>query len=133
MYQSRLVKGTEFNTLLLLRSMLGLEESLLERLLARPLYQPDRDRFLSHGGFDPFLVTKLIRNYRYRYRMSSVTVLCGCLLSVAAKKGHSLVFCLKLDLFDKIIHLAGCCECGILLALNCDSVMYLNIKLGTGW
>jgi hypothetical protein len=100
MYQSRLVKGTEVYTLLLLRSMLGLEESLLERLLARPLYQPDRDRFLSHGGFDPFLVTKLIRNYRYR--MSSVTVLCGRLLSVAAKKGHSLVFCLKLDWFAEV-------------------------------
>ncbi len=47
------------------RSMFGLEESLLERLTRRPLYLPDRQRFLSHGGFDPFLVTKLVRNYRY--------------------------------------------------------------------
>ncbi len=47
-------------------SMFGLEESLLERLTRRPLYLPDRQRFLSHGGFDPFLVTKLVRNYRYR-------------------------------------------------------------------
>jgi hypothetical protein len=45
--------------------MFGLEESLLERLTRRPLYLPDRQRFLSHGGFDPFLVTKLVRNYRY--------------------------------------------------------------------
>jgi hypothetical protein len=50
--------------------MFGLEESLLERLTRRPLYLPDRQRFLSHGGFDPFLVTKLVRNYRYRYRRS---------------------------------------------------------------
>ena len=44
--------------------MFGLEESLLERLVSLPLYLPDRNRFLSHGGFDPLLLTKLVRNYR---------------------------------------------------------------------
>ncbi|XP_064632903.1 uncharacterized protein LOC135491148 [Lineus longissimus] len=42
----------------------GLQESLLERLIYRPLYQRDEQRFSGHGCYDPFLVTKLINNYR---------------------------------------------------------------------
>ena len=29
-----------------------------------PAYLPDRERFRDHGGYDPLLVTKLVRNYR---------------------------------------------------------------------
>ncbi len=42
----------------------GLEESFLERLSRRQLYRRDEDVFRSHGGYDPLLVTRLVRNYR---------------------------------------------------------------------
>lgn len=42
----------------------GLEVSLLERLCARPLYERDVEKFKDHGGYDPLLVTKLVKNYR---------------------------------------------------------------------
>ncbi|XP_041460739.1 RNA helicase Mov10l1-like [Lytechinus variegatus] len=43
---------------------LGLEQSLLERLMKRDLYQRDAKTFRDHGGYNPLLVTKLVNNYR---------------------------------------------------------------------
>nr|XP_054752210.1 RNA helicase Mov10l1-like [Lytechinus pictus]XP_054752211.1 RNA helicase Mov10l1-like [Lytechinus pictus] len=43
---------------------LGLEQSLLERLMKRDLYQRDAKTFRDHGGYNPLLVTKLVDNYR---------------------------------------------------------------------
>lgn len=42
----------------------GLNISLLERLMNRPLYCRDEDKFVDHGCYDPLLVTKLVNNYR---------------------------------------------------------------------
>lgn len=42
----------------------GLDVSLLERLMSRPLYCRNEDKFSDHGCYDPLLVTKLINNYR---------------------------------------------------------------------
>ncbi len=43
----------------------GLEESLLERLCSKcALYRRDPVAFKDHGGFDPLLVTRLVKNYR---------------------------------------------------------------------
>ncbi|XP_031573706.1 RNA helicase Mov10l1-like [Actinia tenebrosa] len=42
----------------------GLNISLLERLMSRPLYTRDEARFIDHGCYDPLLVTKLVNNYR---------------------------------------------------------------------
>jgi putative helicase MOV10L1 len=36
----------------------GLQESLLERLINRTLYQRDEEKFSGHGCYDPFLVSK---------------------------------------------------------------------------
>ncbi len=44
--------------------MCGAEESLLERLSRRAPYERDSAAFADHGGYDPMLVTKLVRNYR---------------------------------------------------------------------
>ena len=43
----------------------GLELSFLERLSMNVLYERDAVKFLDHGCYDPVLVTKLVRNYRY--------------------------------------------------------------------
>ncbi|XP_033105500.1 RNA helicase Mov10l1-like isoform X2 [Anneissia japonica] len=43
---------------------LGLNQSLLERLMQRPVYQRDEKKFRDHGSYDPLLVTKLVNNYR---------------------------------------------------------------------
>ncbi|XP_072174451.1 RNA helicase Mov10l1-like [Diadema setosum] len=43
---------------------LGLEQSLLERLMKRDLYRRDPKKFRDHGGYNPLLVTKLVNNYR---------------------------------------------------------------------
>ena len=45
-------------------SSYGLEIPLLERLMSRPLYCRNEDKFSDHGCYDPLLVTKLINNYR---------------------------------------------------------------------
>ena len=45
-------------------SSYGLEVSLLERLMSRPLYCRNEDKFSDHGCYDPLVVTKLINNYR---------------------------------------------------------------------
>ena len=45
-------------------SSYGLNVSLLERLISRPLYCRNEDKFSDHGCYDPLLVTKLINNYR---------------------------------------------------------------------
>ena len=50
----------------------GLEESLLERLCKRKLYQRDDNVFRSHGGYDPLLVTRLVRNYRSHESITQV-------------------------------------------------------------
>lgn len=42
----------------------GLDISLLERLMNRPLYCRDEGKFVDHGCYDPLLVTKLVNNYR---------------------------------------------------------------------
>ncbi|CAH1782580.1 unnamed protein product, partial [Owenia fusiformis] len=42
----------------------GLEISLLERLIERPLYARNEVKFSDHGSYDPLLVTKLVQNYR---------------------------------------------------------------------
>ena len=47
-----------------LASSYGLEISLLERLINRPLYCRNEDKFSDHGCYDPLVVTKLINNYR---------------------------------------------------------------------
>ncbi|XP_071960660.1 RNA helicase Mov10l1-like [Antedon mediterranea] len=43
---------------------LGLNQSLLERLMKRPVYLRDEKKFRDHGSYDPLLVTKLVDNYR---------------------------------------------------------------------
>jgi len=43
---------------------LGLAQSFLERLCHCKPYLRDKDVFRDHGGYDPLLVTKLVRNYR---------------------------------------------------------------------
>ena len=45
-------------------SSLGLNISLLERLINRPLYCRNEAKFSDHGCYDPLLVTKLVNNYR---------------------------------------------------------------------
>ena len=35
---------------------LGLEQSLLERLMKRDIYQRDNNTFRDHGGYNPLLV-----------------------------------------------------------------------------
>lgn len=45
-------------------SSYGLNISLLERLINRPLYCRNEDKFADHGCYDPLLVTKLVNNYR---------------------------------------------------------------------
>jgi len=47
-----------------LASVYGLEQSYLERISKFPVYLSDNDRFLDHCGYDPILLTKLVRNYR---------------------------------------------------------------------
>ncbi|XP_077977756.1 uncharacterized protein LOC144433319 [Glandiceps talaboti] len=42
----------------------GLGLSLLERLMSRPLYMRDPDKYTTNGNYNPFLVTKLVDNYR---------------------------------------------------------------------
>jgi putative helicase MOV10L1 len=37
---------------------------MLERLCKSRLYSRDADVFRDHGGYDPVLVTKLVKNYR---------------------------------------------------------------------
>ena len=45
-------------------SSFGLNISLLERLINRPLYCRNEAKFSDHGCYDPLLVTKLVNNYR---------------------------------------------------------------------
>ncbi|XP_074610550.1 RNA helicase Mov10l1-like isoform X2 [Acropora palmata] len=45
-------------------SSFGLNISLLERLINRPLYYRNEAKFSDHGCYDPLLVTKLVNNYR---------------------------------------------------------------------
>ncbi|KAF6120397.1 Mov10 like RISC complex RNA helicase 1 [Phyllostomus discolor] len=42
----------------------GLNVSLLERLMSRPVYLRDEDAFGACGAYNPLLVTKLVKNYR---------------------------------------------------------------------
>ncbi|XP_054426454.1 LOW QUALITY PROTEIN: RNA helicase Mov10l1 [Pteronotus mesoamericanus] len=42
----------------------GLNVSLLERLMARPVYLRDENAFGACGAYNPLLVTKLVKNYR---------------------------------------------------------------------
>ncbi|XP_006876477.1 PREDICTED: putative helicase Mov10l1 [Chrysochloris asiatica] len=42
----------------------GLNVSMLERLMARPVYLRDEDAFGACGAYNPLLVTKLVKNYR---------------------------------------------------------------------
>lgn len=42
----------------------GLGTSLLDRLMALPVYQRDERKFADSGNYDPLLVTKLVQNYR---------------------------------------------------------------------
>ena len=43
---------------------LGLQQSLLERLIKLPLYERNETKYADHGCYDPLLVTKLVENYR---------------------------------------------------------------------
>ena len=43
----------------------GFGVSFLERLSMTKLYRRNESKFQDHGNYDPMLVTKLIRNYRY--------------------------------------------------------------------
>ncbi|PKU48200.1 hypothetical protein llap_1479 [Limosa lapponica baueri] len=42
----------------------GLNMSLLERLTSRDMYLRDEDAFSACGGYNPLLITKLVKNYR---------------------------------------------------------------------
>nr|XP_033813500.1 RNA helicase Mov10l1 isoform X2 [Geotrypetes seraphini] len=42
----------------------GLNVSLLERLMMRPMYQRDQKTYSACGSYNPLLVTKLVKNYR---------------------------------------------------------------------
>ncbi|UYV64032.1 MOV10L1 [Cordylochernes scorpioides] len=42
----------------------GLQLSLMERIMTRHCYQPDPDHYAETGNYNPYLVTKLIDNYR---------------------------------------------------------------------
>ncbi|XP_074083328.1 RNA helicase Mov10l1 isoform X3 [Macrotis lagotis] len=42
----------------------GLNVSMLERLMSRPLYLRDENTFGACGSYNPLLVTKLVKNYR---------------------------------------------------------------------
>ncbi|XP_030072662.1 RNA helicase Mov10l1 [Microcaecilia unicolor] len=42
----------------------GLNVSLLERLMTRPMYQRDQKTYGACGSYNPLLVTKLVKNYR---------------------------------------------------------------------
>ncbi|XP_040346432.1 RNA helicase Mov10l1 isoform X3 [Herpailurus yagouaroundi] len=42
----------------------GLNVSMLERLMSRPVYMRDEDAFGACGAYNPLLVTKLVNNYR---------------------------------------------------------------------
>ncbi|KAM4675634.1 RNA helicase Mov10l1-like [Discoglossus pictus] len=42
----------------------GLNVSLLERLMTRPLYQRDEKTYGACGNYNPLLITKLMKNYR---------------------------------------------------------------------
>ncbi|XP_072452582.1 RNA helicase Mov10l1 isoform X2 [Notamacropus eugenii] len=42
----------------------GLNVSMLERLMSRPLYLRDENAFGACGSYNPLLVTKLVKNYR---------------------------------------------------------------------
>uniref|UniRef100_H0UXJ7 RNA helicase Mov10l1 n=1 Tax=Cavia porcellus TaxID=10141 RepID=H0UXJ7_CAVPO len=42
----------------------GLNVSMLERLMLRPVYQRDEHAFGACGAYNPLLVTKLVKNYR---------------------------------------------------------------------
>ncbi|XP_009874106.1 PREDICTED: putative helicase Mov10l1, partial [Apaloderma vittatum] len=42
----------------------GLNVSLLERLASREIYLRDEDAFSASGSYNPFLITKLVKNYR---------------------------------------------------------------------
>ncbi|XP_048355587.1 RNA helicase Mov10l1-like [Sphaerodactylus townsendi] len=47
-----------------LAAVYGLNVSLLERLMSRPLYWRDENAFGACGSYNPLLVTKLVKNYR---------------------------------------------------------------------
>ncbi|XP_039193151.1 RNA helicase Mov10l1 isoform X1 [Crotalus tigris] len=47
-----------------LATLYGLNISLLERLMHRPLYLRDEDAFGPCGSYNPVLITKLVKNYR---------------------------------------------------------------------
>ncbi|XP_075394590.1 RNA helicase Mov10l1-like [Tenrec ecaudatus] len=47
-----------------LASAYGLNISLLERLMSQTIYQRDKDAFSDCGSYNPFIVTKLVNNYR---------------------------------------------------------------------
>ncbi|XP_071069085.1 RNA helicase Mov10l1-like [Dasypus novemcinctus] len=42
----------------------GLNMSMLERLMSRPVYQRDENAFVHSGAYNPLVVTKLVKNYR---------------------------------------------------------------------
>ncbi|XP_014648792.1 PREDICTED: putative helicase Mov10l1 [Ceratotherium simum simum] len=42
----------------------GLNVSMLERLMSRPVYRRDENAFGACGAYNPLLVTKLVKNYR---------------------------------------------------------------------
>ncbi len=42
----------------------GMNISLLERLISRPIYERDESQFKEYGAYNPLLVTKLVENYR---------------------------------------------------------------------
>jgi len=48
----------------LLAKMNGLEQSMLSRFIHYPLYQKDPNVFPEYNGYNPRVITHLIRNYR---------------------------------------------------------------------
>ncbi|XP_015267285.1 PREDICTED: putative helicase Mov10l1, partial [Gekko japonicus] len=52
-----------------LAAVYGLNVSLMERLMSRPLYLRDEDAFGACGSYNPLLVTKLVKNYRSHARL----------------------------------------------------------------
>lgn len=45
-----------------LASTYGMGLSLLERLMERPAYQRDKDKFSDHGNYDPLMVGQVLCN-----------------------------------------------------------------------
>ncbi|XP_076313360.1 RNA helicase Mov10l1-like isoform X3 [Tachypleus tridentatus] len=83
----------------------GLKISLLERLMDRPMYLRDEDKFADHGNYDPLIVTKLVNNYRSH----------SAILSVSSQLFYhnELVCCASKDQRESLCHWDGLPKGGV--------------------